>query len=107
MRGCSSCFPGRAAHVSGSRSSFATPSILRRSSLLVAQPERSLAIEGGDTFGLLGLPSQALLSLGLLAGEALAMELISRWLTAPSGGARRPPRVDISRSCCVSAVPRM
>src|SRR4029077_11967663 len=39
--------------------------------------------EGGEPFGLLALPSQALLSLGLLAGEAIGMEVIGRWLTVP------------------------
>ena len=42
-----------------------------------------VGIEGGDPFGLLALPSQALLSLGLLAGEAIGMEVIGRWLTVP------------------------
>ncbi|HEY6824902.1 MAG TPA: PD-(D/E)XK nuclease family protein [Steroidobacteraceae bacterium] len=42
-----------------------------------------VAIEGGDSFGSLALPSQALLSLGVLAGETIEMELMCRWLTSP------------------------
>ena len=42
-----------------------------------------VGIEGADPFGVLPLPSQALLSLGLLAGHAVGIELITRWLTAP------------------------
>src|SRR5262252_3134165 len=41
-----------------------------------------VGIEGADPFGVLPLPSQALLSLGLLAGDVAGIELISRWLTA-------------------------
>ncbi len=41
-----------------------------------------VGIEDGEPLGSLALPSQALLSLGLLAGEAIEMQLISRWLTA-------------------------
>jgi probable DNA repair protein len=41
-----------------------------------------VGIEGGDPFGSLPLPAHALLSLGMLAGEEIGMELIGRWLTA-------------------------
>jgi len=51
--------------------------------LAPAQTARELvSFEGGHSFASLALPSQALLSLRLLAGEALEMELISRWLTS-------------------------
>jgi probable DNA repair protein len=45
---------------------------------------RSLvAIEGGQPFGALELPSQALLTLGVLGGSAVELERISGWLTSP------------------------
>jgi len=42
-----------------------------------------VAIEGGDPLASLALPSQALLTLALLAGGALDVESVCRWLTAP------------------------
>jgi len=46
-----------------------------------------VCLEGGEPFGALGLPSQALLTLGMLAGAAVEVELIARWLTSPYWGA--------------------
>ena len=42
-----------------------------------------VGIEGGDPFGALALPSQALLTLNFLAGAVIEVELIGRWLTSP------------------------
>ncbi len=42
-----------------------------------------IGIEGGEPLGLLPLPSQALLTLGVLAGGSIELGLIRRWLTAP------------------------
>jgi probable DNA repair protein len=47
-------------------------------------PDRALvAIEGGAPLGSFALVSQALLSLTILAGSAIAVESVSGWLTAP------------------------
>ena len=52
--------------------------------LAPAQTARELvSIEGGQSLASLALPSQAMLSLGLMAGETIEMELIGRWLTSP------------------------
>ncbi len=40
-------------------------------------------IEGGEPFGSLGLASQALLSLSLLAGDVIDLESVGRWLMSP------------------------
>jgi probable DNA repair protein len=45
-----------------------------------------IAIEGGEPFGTLGLPSQALLSLTVLSGAEIDVESVSGWLTAPWWG---------------------
>ena len=42
-----------------------------------------VGLEGGEPFGTLALPSQALLTLSLLAGADIELDLISRWLTSP------------------------
>ena len=42
-----------------------------------------VGIEGGDPFGALALPAQALLTLDVLAGAVIEVELIGRWLTSP------------------------
>ena len=46
-------------------------------------PRALVGIEGGEPLGALALPSQALLALRVLAGAAIEMELIGRWLTSP------------------------
>lgn len=45
-----------------------------------------VGIEGGESFGSLALPSQALLSLTILAGAQIDPDSLSRWLTAPYWG---------------------
>jgi probable DNA repair protein len=42
-----------------------------------------VGIEGGEPFGTLALPSQALLTLSVLSGAVIEAELIARWLTSP------------------------
>ena len=42
-----------------------------------------VGIEGGEPFGALALPSQALLTLALLGGAAIELQRVGRWLTAP------------------------
>ena len=42
-----------------------------------------VGIEGGQPFGALALPSQALLTLDVLAGAAIEVEVMGRWLTSP------------------------
>jgi ATP-dependent helicase/nuclease subunit B len=42
-----------------------------------------VGIEGGEPLGTLALPSQALLTLRILSGAVLEVELIGRWLTSP------------------------
>jgi len=42
-----------------------------------------VGIEGGDPFGALALPAQALLTLDVLAGAVIEVALIGRWLTSP------------------------
>ena len=52
--------------------------------LALERTSRALVgIEGGEPFGALALPSQALLTLGLLAGAVIEVERIGRWLTSP------------------------
>jgi ATP-dependent helicase/nuclease subunit B len=53
--------------------------------LLGTRPDAGalVAIEGGEAFAALALPSQALLTLALLAGAELDVESVCRWLTAP------------------------
>ena len=46
-------------------------------------PRALVGIEGGEPFGALALPSQALLTLGVLVGSVIAVDLIGRWLTSP------------------------
>jgi ATP-dependent helicase/nuclease subunit B len=49
-----------------------------------AHPARALVgIEGGEPFGALAMPSQALLTLDVLVGSVIAVDLIARWLTSP------------------------
>jgi probable DNA repair protein len=48
------------------------------------RPSRALVgIEGGEPFGALALPSQALLTLAVLVGARVEVDLIARWLTSP------------------------
>jgi probable DNA repair protein len=59
--------------------------------LALERPSRALvSIEDGEPFGALALPSQALLTLGVLAGTVLEVERIGRWLTSPFWEAPEP-----------------
>ena len=49
-----------------------------------------VGIEGGEPFGSMALPSQALVSLAVLSGAALDSDSLGRWLNAPFWGALRP-----------------
>jgi ATP-dependent helicase/nuclease subunit B len=56
-----------------------------------------VAIEGGEPLGSLALPSQALLSLAILAGAETDLGSISRWLTSPYwGGLGAAPRAALA-----------
>ena len=58
----------------------------------------TVAIEAGDAFGSLALPSHALLTLGILAGVPVERERISAWLTAPYWSAPgAAPRAHLAR----------
>jgi len=52
--------------------------------LAVDRAARALVgIEGGEPFGALTLPAQALLTLRILSGAVIEVELLGRWLTSP------------------------
>jgi ATP-dependent helicase/nuclease subunit B len=56
-----------------------------------------VAIEGGEPFASLPLPSQALLSLAVLSGAEIDVESLSAWLTAPYWAAPKPaPRAALA-----------
>ena len=67
-----------------------------------------VAIEGGEPFGSLPLPSQGLLSLALLCGEESDVETVSRWLIAPYWqGLAAAPRAALARLLRERAPPRL
>ena len=56
-----------------------------------------VGIEGGEPFGSMALPSQALVSLAVLSGAALDPHSLGRWLTAAFwGGVRPEPRAALA-----------
>lgn len=58
-----------------------------RAALAGSADSRALVgVEGGEPFGSLALPGQALLSLTLLAGAEIDPDSLSRWLSAPYWG---------------------
>jgi ATP-dependent helicase/nuclease subunit B len=57
-----------------------------RSQLSGAEARALVGIEGGEPFGALALPAQALAALTFLSGAEIDVERLSRWLTAPFWG---------------------
>jgi probable DNA repair protein len=56
-----------------------------------------VGIEGGEPVGALALPSQALLTLSILSGAVIEMQLIGGWLTSPCWETPDPaPRAHLS-----------
>ena len=64
----------------------------------------SSASKGGEPLASQPLPAQALLSLAILSGAEVEIELIGHWLRSPYwGGTAAGTRARHWRSCCASA----